>query len=298
VIQRARTASFADALGAAALGLVAAGLVVTGDGLVSAAKQTPGSSAMDWNDRLLLGLWSFRLEHTLWFTLGLVLLWLALARGATLEGRAPELARLVGGVAVGFVLLAAAVVIGSTLVAVSGSIGGGVLEVVYTRDQRIFTWLLQVSTAAALIVTWLLAGTRLGERAPLATADEAAAADRASEPDGELDPELVELSDAPPTPPAPVPLHRNDPEPGPAAELEPEPEQPAAVPRAALVTRQPPADPKPTTTSATAQRVFQERLAYSPKRDEARRLLEEIARAEREGRADDAAALAAQLDVM
>ena len=167
MIERARTASFADALAAAALGLVAAGLVVTGDGLVSAAKQTPGSSAMDWNDRLLLGLWSFRLEHTLWFTLGLVLLWLALAWGATLEGRAPELARLVGGVAVGFVLLAAAVVIGSTIVAISGSIGGGVLEVVYTRDQRIFTWLLQVSTAAALIVTWLLAGTRLGERAPL-----------------------------------------------------------------------------------------------------------------------------------
>ena len=171
MIERARTASFADALAAAALGLVAAGLVVTGDGLVSAAKQTPGSSAMDWNDRLLLGLWSFRLEHTLWFTLGLVLLWLALAWGATLEGRAPELARLVGGVAVGFVLLAAAVVIGSTIVAISGSIGGGVLEVVYTRDQRIFTWLLQASTAAALIVTWLLAGTRLGERAPLTAAD-------------------------------------------------------------------------------------------------------------------------------
>jgi len=158
VIERARTASFADALAAAALGLVAAGLVVTGDGLVSAAKQTPGSSAMDWNDRLLLGLWSFRLEHTLWFTLGLVLLWLALAWGATLEGRAPELARLAGGVAVGFVLLAAAVVIGSTIVAISGSIGGGVLEVVYTRDQRIFTWLLQASTAVALIVTWSLAG--------------------------------------------------------------------------------------------------------------------------------------------
>jgi hypothetical protein len=64
------------------------------------------------------------------------------------------------------------------------------------------------------------------------------------------------------------------------------------------VTPQPQADPKPATTSATAQRVFQERLAYSPKRDEARRLLDEIARAEREGREDDAAALAAQLDVM
>jgi hypothetical protein len=295
VIERARTASFADALAAAALGLVAAGLVVTGDGLVSAAKQTPGSSAMDWNDRLLLGLWSFRLEHTLWFTLGLVLLWLALAWGATLEGRAPELARLVGGVAVGFVLLAAAVVIGSTIVAISGSIGGGVLEVVYTRDERIFTWLLQVSTAAALIVTWVLAGTRLGERAPL-TATEEAAPDRPAEDDGEVDPDLVELSDAPPTPPAPVPLHRHEPEPGLAPEIEPEP-GPPPVPRAAPVT-QARADPKPATTSATAQRVFQERLAYSPKRDEARRLLDEIARAEREGREDDAAALAAQLDVM
>ncbi len=294
MIERARTASFADALAAAALGLVVAGLVVTGDGLVSAAKQTPGSSAMDWNDRLLLGLWSFRLEHTLWFTLGLVLLWLALAWGARLEGRAPELARLVGGVAVGFVLLAAAVVIGSTIVAISGSIGSGVLEVVYTRDQRIFTWLLQVSTAAALIVTWLLAGTRLGERAPLTMTDQAAA-DRLTEDDAEVDPDLVELSDAPPTPPAPVPLHRNEPEPRPAPEAEPEPEQPP-VPRVAPVTPQ--ADPKPATTSATAQRVFQERLAYSPKRDEARRLLDEIARAEREGREDDAAALAAQLDVM
>ncbi|MFL6051117.1 MAG: hypothetical protein ACJ738_15225 [Gaiellales bacterium] len=289
MIERARTASFADALAAAALGLVAAGLVVTGDGLVSAAKQTPGSSAMDWNDRLLLGLWSFRLEHTLWFTLGLVLLWLALAWGATLDGRAPELARLAGGVAVGFVLLAAAVVIGSTIVAISGSIGGGVLEVVYTRDQRVFTWLLQVSTAAALIVTWLLAGTRLGERAPLTMAEEAAAGDPAADDVGEVDPELVELSDAPSMPPAPVPLHRHDPEP----EIAPEPEQPAA--RAVPL---PQADTGPATTSATAQRVFQERLAYSPKRDEARRLLEEIARAEREGRADDAAALAAQLDVM
>jgi len=292
VIERARTASFADALAAAALGLVAAGLVVTGDGLVSAAKQTPGSSAMVWNDRLLLGLWSFRLEHTLWFTLGLVLLWLALAWGATLEGRAPELARLVGGVAVGFVLLAAAVVIGSTIVAISGSIGSGVLEVVYTRDQRIFTWLLQASTAAALILTWLLAGTRLGERAPL-TAGGEAADDRPSDHDGEVVPDLVELSSAPPTPPAPVPLHRNQP----APEIEPELEQPPVL-LAAPVTPQPPADPKPATTSATAQRVFQERLAYSPKRDEARRLLDEIARAEREGREDDAAALAAQLDVM
>ncbi len=255
MIERARTASFADALAAAALGLVAAGLVVTGDGLVSAAKQTPGSSAMDWNDRLLLGLWSFRLEHTLWFTLGLVLLWLALAWGATLEGRAPELARLVGGVAVGFVLLAAAVVIGSTIVAISGSVGGGVLQVVYTRDQRIFTWLLQVSTAAALIVTWLLAGTRLGERAPLTAAEGASAAEDPATQDGELDPDLVELSDAPPIPPAPVPLHRNQPEPGPAPEIEPEPEQPAPVPSArAAPTTRPPWRRSSTSCSGTGHR--------------------------------------------
>ncbi len=297
MIERARTASFADALAAAALGLVAAGLVVTGDGLVSAAKQTPGSSAMAWNDRLLLGLWSFRLEHTLWFTLGLVLLWLALGWGATLEGRAPELARLVGGVAVGFVLLAAAVAIGSTIVATSGSVGSGVLQVVYTRDQRIFTLLLQVSTAAALIVTWLLAGTRLGEQAPLATAEEAAA-DRATADDGDVDSDLIELSDAPPIQPTPVPLHRIEPEPDPALEFAPEPEPPAPVPSAATPVPRQPQSQSPATTSATAQRVFQERLAYSPKRDEARRLLDEIARAEREGRADDAAALAAQLDVM
>jgi outer membrane biosynthesis protein TonB len=143
------------------------------------------------------------------------------------------------------------------------------------------------------MVTWLLAGTRLGERAPLTTAEQVAAADRPTADDGEVDPDLVELSDAPPTPPAPVPLHRNEPEP----EIEPEP-APPPVPRAAPLTPQPSADPKPATTSATAQRVFQERLAYSPKRDEARRLLDEIARAEREGRDDDAAALAAQLDVM
>ena len=76
MIERVRRLGFADALGLAALGLTAAGLIVTGDGLVTAARATPGSSVMSWSDRLLLGLWSFRLEHTLWFTIGLLLLWL------------------------------------------------------------------------------------------------------------------------------------------------------------------------------------------------------------------------------
>src|SRR5262249_54194110 len=114
VIERARRLSFADALAAAALGLLAAGLVVTGGGLVAAAQRTPGSSAMAWNDRLLLGLWNFRLEHTLWFTLGLIVLWVALGLGGRFGDRTDQVARLAGGVAVGFVLLAAAVALGST----------------------------------------------------------------------------------------------------------------------------------------------------------------------------------------
>jgi hypothetical protein len=44
--------------------------------------------------------------------------------------------------------------------------------------------------------------------------------------------------------------------------------------------------------------VFAERLAYSPNRDDAKRLLDEIARAEREGRDQDVASLAAQIDAM
>ena len=276
MIDRVRDLRYADALAAAGLGLVAAGLVVTGDGLVSAAQRTPGSSVMSWNDRLLLGLWSFRLEHALWFTLGLVLLWAALAMDARVGGQADRVARLAGGVAIGFVLLAAAVVAGSTVVALAGSVGSGALEVTFSRNQRIFTWLLQLSSAAALSVTWLLAGTRLGERFVPATTI-AATADEFDDLDDDPDDGLAELSAEPPPPPPPVPLR--DPAPLPAAEV--------AVAAAA-----------PATPAAAARRVFAERLAYSPKREDAKRLLDEIARAEREGRDEDVASLAAQIDAM
>ncbi|MDX6522531.1 MAG: hypothetical protein QOI17_44 [Gaiellales bacterium] len=278
MIDRVRDLRYADALAAAGLGLVAAGLVVTGDGLVSAAQRTPGSSVMSWNDRLLLGLWSFRLEHALWFTLGLVLLWAALAMDARVGGQADRVARLAGGVAIGFVLLAAAVVAGSTIVALAGSVGSGALEVTFSRNQRIFTWLLQLSSAAALSVTWLLAGTRLGERFALAPAATiAASVDEFDDLDDDPDDGLAELSAQPPPPPPPVPLR--DPEPLPPAEV--------AVAAAA-----------PATPAAAARRVFAERLAYSPKREDAKRLLDEIARAEREGRDQDVASLAAQIDAM
>jgi hypothetical protein len=279
VIERARRSCFPDALAAAALGLVAAGLVVAGDGLVSAAQRTPGSSAMDWHDRLLLGLWNFRLEHTLWFTLGLVVLWVALAIGGRVGDRTDQVARLAGGVAVGFMLLAAAVALGSTVFALLGSVGSGPLEVTASRNQRIFTWLLQVSTAAALAVTWGLAGSRLGER--MRPWQEPVEGDQDEPEDFEdeaPDDGLQELSDVPPPPPPPVPLRQQVEEPPP-----------------------PPAPPAPTVPSSAAEqarRVYQERLAYSPRRDEARQLLEQISAAEREGRSDDLAGLVARLDAL
>jgi hypothetical protein len=273
VIERARTAGFADALAAAGLGLVAAGLVVTGDGLVSAAQRTPGSSVMSWSDRLLLGLWSFRLEHALWFTLGLVLLWAALAMGARLGGHGERAARLVGGVAIGFALLAVAVVLGSTIVAISGSVSTGALQVTFTRNQRIFTWLLQLSSAGALSATWLLAGSRLGER--FASSPDRADV-RVDEDEDEPDGGLEELTAAPPAPPPPVPLRQPPPQPEPP----------------------PPPTPEPPTAAAAARRTFQERLAYSPRRDQAKLLLDELAQAEREGREQDVAAIAARLDAL
>lgn len=279
MIERVRGLGFADALGIAGAALVAAGLVVTGDGLVAAAQHTPGSSAMDWHDRLLLGLWNFRLEHALWFTIGLLTLWVALAIGATLLGRREQAARLVGGVAVGFVLLAAAVAIGSTIVALTGSVGSGPLRVTFTRNERIFTWLLQVATAASLSVAWLLAGSRLGELAEVAApvAGRSEEGDPDAEGEEDLDDGLEELTDEPPPPPPPVPLR----------------ERPAAAPP-------PPerAAEEPATPGAAARRAFRERLAFSPQKDDAQRLLDELARAEREGRDADVTRLAEQIEAL
>jgi hypothetical protein len=99
--------------------------------------------------------------------------------------------------------------------------------------------------------------------------------------DGEDEPSddgLQELSDVPPPPPPPVPLRP------PVAEPAPPPPEPVA---------EPPASP-----AEAARRSYQERLAYSPRRDEAKRLLDEIGRAEREGRSDDVAGLVAQLEAL
>jgi hypothetical protein len=283
VIERARQLCFADALSLAAAGLCAAGMVVTGDGLVAAAQRSPSAAALSWHDRLLLGLWTFRLEHALWFTLGLVLLWVGLGLGGRLGSYTEPAIRLAGGVATGYVLLAAAVMLGSTLVALAGSVGAGSLEVSFSGRERLATWLLQALTAAAMAIVWALAGSRLGERFAIARGDAA----------GEVEPDQLEdeFDDG----------RGQEPEPlgGP-----PPPPQPAVSPGAAepiealpAVTAAVPAGESPT-PAARARSLYAERLSFSPMRDEARALVEQVVTAERAGEIDKASSLADRLAAM
>jgi hypothetical protein len=281
VIERVRGLCFADALSLAGLGLSAAGAVVTGDGLVAAAQRSPSAATMNWHDRLLLGLWTFRLEHALWFTLGLVVLWVGLGLGGRIGDRTEQVARLVGGVAIGYLLLAGAVLAGSTIVAASGSVGSGV-ETSFTGRERLATWLLQLATAGAMALVWALAGGRLGERFTVAGAPGDA------EPDEQ--PAAFEEEDDPEplgAPPLPAPA------PPPAL-------QPAAV--AALDARaqmgQIPSASEPATPAMRARRLFEERLSFSPRRDDARKLVDQVLAAERAGRLDEATSLADRLAAM
>jgi hypothetical protein len=286
VIERARQLCFADALTAAAAGLCAAGMLVTGDALVAAAQHNPSAPSMNWHDRLLLGLWTFRLEHALWFTFGLVVLWIGFGLGGRLGPYTETATRIAGGVAIGYVLLAAAVLLGSTLVALSGSVGNGDLAVSYSGRERFATWLLQASTAAAMAAVWALAGLRLGERfavtGPLAS-DEVDADEEGAYLDEEVEePELEPVGGPPPARLDPPAVH---------------PEAAAAL-DARAVMGQISSQDEPLTPSLRARRVFEERLSFSPRQADARALLERVLKAERAGQMDEAESLADRLGSM
>lgn len=280
MIDRLRGVGFADALVGIAVAAMVTGVAVTADALVEAARATPGTDSMEWTDRLLLGLWSFRLEHTLWFTVGIVVLWYVVVRERNLRAQVVDVARLAGGLATGYALLAGAVVLGATFVAGTGAVGSGPDEVSFDGRERILTWLLQLSTATAAGAIWALAAAALGDpaRVDIRADDDEATFDEA-EPMREQrrrdvpDPHLSELADTPLPPPPPVPLRP-----------ERVAERPAETARAG-----------PPTAYSRARRVFDERLAFSPRRDDARLLLEQIARAEQEGRTDEASRLAERL---
>jgi hypothetical protein len=285
VIEQLRGVRLADALLAVAIAAIVAGIAVTADGLVQAARATPGTDSMDWTDRLLLGLWSFRLEHTLWFTAGLVLLWHTVVRERDLRARAVDVARLAGGLATGYMLLAAAVVLGATVVAGIGAVGAGAAEVTFDGRERVLTWLLQATTGVAAGTIWALAAAALGEADAIAVrtepqerpfGEEAESASGPPQP-AAVAPKPAELTDEPLPPPPPVPLRREQP----VADAPAEPARPAA-----------------TTIYGRARRTFEERLAFSPRRDDARALLDQIARAERDGNTDEAKRLADRLGKM
>ncbi len=244
-----------EAVGLIGAAMTLVGVAVTVDALVEASRATPGASLLPWYDRLQLGLWELRLEHTAWFTAGLVVLWWALAHGATLAGRRQEAARAAGGLAVGFALVAAVMALVSTLVAIRGEIG----PVSYPASTRLLVWLLQLATAAGAGAVWAILAVRIPmDEEPLdALADEPVAEPVSPEPEPEPEPF--------PAPPSPAAV----------------PEPVAAV---APVRAEPAAPQRPASALEQATRVYQERLAYSPKRDVARELLDRVAIAERSGR--------------
>jgi len=273
--RRLREVPVADAVGLAGLGMLLVGVAVTVEALIEAARSTPNASLLDWYDRLGLGLWEFRIEHTVWFTAGLLALWWALARGADLSGWSAHAGRLAGGLAVGYALVGAAMVIASTAIALRGGVGSGPAEVTFSTRERTLVWLLQVVTGLGAGLTWALVA------APL--------------------PDDV-------APPPPDPDENEEPEPSPP----PEPDRPAEAPppviqapvaRIANASRPtyPIADPEPralpadATPMQRAHEIFQQRLAYSPRREEARRLVEQIGQAERAGRAEEARDLVERL---
>lgn len=289
LIDQVRREPDREVVGWAGVGMTVLGLAVAIDALIEASRAVPGAGLLPWYDRLQIGLWEFRMERVAWFTIGLFVLWWAIAQGARLAGRAPLIARVGGGLAVGFALLAAAVLLGSTLVALRGSVGP--LDI--SARERFLTWLLQVSTALGAGLVWALLAVRLPDAAEAAAGREQEAAEaawaEAEKDDGEP------LTSPPPVEQAPVwalPEFAPEPEPVVVAQVAPKPEpEPEPEPGGAPL-------PEPAaheTAALRAHRLYQERLAYSPRSQEARELVEKVAAAEREGRAAEAHTLLEQL---
>lgn len=273
---RARVAAMpaVEAVGLIAVGMTLVGVAVTVDALVEASRATAGAALLPWYDRLLLGLWELRIASTAWFTAGLVVLWWALAHDARLGGYRRDVSRVAGGLAVGFALVAAAVIIGSSIVALRGEVAA----VTYTDSERLLTWLLQVSTAAGAGLVWAVLAVKLPPAESLAGGPGEEMRADGPEPEPEpLEPLMDEPLGALPEPPAPP--RAPEPEPAPPPELAPQP-----VPATAV---------RSTLDEATT--IYQNRLAYSPNRDRAKEILDRLAGAEQSGREDEARELLVEL---
>ena len=192
-----------EAVGLIGVAMTLVGVAVTVDALVEASRATTGAALLAWYDRLLLGLWELRIESTAWFTAGLVVLWWALAHDARLGGYRRDASRAAGGLAVGFALVAVAVAIGATIVALRGEVAG----VTFTQSERLLTWLLQIATAAGAGAVWTVLAVKLPPADSLVADEpwEEDAQDAETEPPA---PASGEVLGPPPELPAPDPGDR------------------------------------------------------------------------------------------
>ena len=257
-----------ETLALAGLCLTAAGLAVAADALA----ETAVPDALSGIDRIIFGLWRLQLSQTLTLTVGLGLLTLGLGRGARLgEWREPA-ARAGAGIAIGALLVAAAVVLASTVVALQGHVG----DTSVTGHSRLFVWLRQVVTAVGFGGVWVLVAAGLShvvalEVEPIET--EVPPSEQTSHP---AVPEVV----APPATAAPSRA--------PAAAVPVETPKPA---RQLL-----PADIS--SPAARARDIYAQRLSFSPRAADARAVVDEVVKLDAAGKHREADQLVRKLEQM
>jgi hypothetical protein len=158
---RLRRLSSRELLAVGGLAFAVSGLAVAADGLVTAAQAGVGASQLGWETRLVEGLWRFRLESCLWFTVGAVAFAAGLRLGAQLGGHREHAARVVAGMALGLAVVATAAILAATDVALVGRVGSGVAVLAPSGRARLATWLLQTITSLAAGGVWLVLAARL-----------------------------------------------------------------------------------------------------------------------------------------
>lgn len=269
MIDRLRSVrSSAETLALAGVGLTAAGLAVAADALA----ETAVPDALTGIDRITFGLWRLQLAQTLTLTVGLGLLTLGLDRGARLgEWREPA-ARAGAGIAIGALLVAAAVVLASTLVALQGHVA----DTPVAGHSRLFVWLRQAVTAVGFGGVWVLIAARLSHVVALEVEPE------------ELEHEIPEPASAPVVPEAvaaPVAVA------APSAPATTAPVGTAAPARPVL-----PADIS--SPAARARDIYAQRLSFSPRAADARAVVDEVVKLDAAGKHREADQLVRKLEQM
>lgn len=269
MIDRLRSVrSGAETLALAGMCLTAAGLAVSADALA----ETAVPDALTGIDRITFGLWRLQLAQTLTLTVGLGLLTVGLGRGARLgEWREPA-ARAGAGIAIGALLVAVAVVLASTLVALQGHVA----DTPVTGHSRLFVWLRQVVTAVGFGGVWVLIAARLSHVVALEVEPE------------EPEPRMPEPASDPVLPEAAAPAV--------AVTQSRAPVTPASVATQAPARPVLPADIS--SPAARARDIYAQRLSFSPRAADARSIVDEVVKLDAAGNHHEADRLVRRLEQM